>query len=117
MQNHEACPDTSFDITLWLVEPIQSCYHACSIGVYTCVGTSLLRTPSGHEVSRLLRGCPNFRGCFVHFSICSYRTVDSVLIKGVSLFQRFLLERFHCIVIRLPFVCNTHCMYIIYRCP
>ena len=63
--------------------------------VYMYSRTSLLQTPLGlHEVSSLKR-CPYFRGNFVHFYVAG--TTSSFLIREVSLFQKSLIERFHCI--------------------
>ena len=60
--------------------------------------TSLLRTPLGPHKASLLKRCPYFRGNLVHFSMYIGGTEDRVLIIEVSLFQRSLIERFHCIL-------------------
>ena len=76
--------------------------HKCTMGVVSTVyghgeysGTSLLRTPLGPQEVSWLEGCHHFGGFFcTHLYVA--RTMDSVLIKEVSLFRRSLIERFHC---------------------
>ena len=69
-------------------------------------GTSLLQTPLGpHEVSWLKKEVSLFQRLFsTHLYVYVGGTTGSVLIRGVSLIRRSLVERFHCIedLLRIP---------------